>query len=404
MIISRFASTTRPFIRSITHEAVIVAASRTPTGSFSGALKSLTAPQLGVVALKHALESKKIDPAIVEEIYFGNVVQAGVGQAPARQVALAAGLKSSSDATTINKVCASGMKSIMLAAQAIRSGDRTVVAAGGAESMSNAPFLLPRQNPVFGQFTTKDALELDGLWDVYNQFAMGNCGEHAAERHGISRQDQDAHAIESYKRSDRAWKSGAFDAEIAPVTVPGKKGDTIVREDEEYKRVIYEKIPSLRSAFKKDGTITPANSSPLSDGASALILMSAEKAQQLGLTPLAKIISWADAGVDPIHFPEAPTVALPKALEKANLTVNDISLFEINEAFSVVVRITEKVLGIDPAKVNVNGGAVSLGHALGNSGSRIVVSLVHALKSGQYGAAGICNGGGGASALVIQRL
>jgi len=296
------------------------------------------------------------------------------------------------------------MKSIMLAAQAIRSGDRTVVAAGGTESMSNAPFLLPRQNPVFGQFITKDALELDGLWDVYNQFAMGNCGEHAAEKHGISRQDQDAHAIESYKRSERAWKSGAFNAEIAPVTVPGKKGDTIVREDEEYKRVIYEKVPSLRSAFKKDGTITPANSSPLSDGASALILMSAEKAQQLGLTPLAKIISWADAGVDPIHFPEAPTLALPKALEKANLTVNDISLFEINEAFSVVVRITEKVLGIDPAKINVNGGAVSLGHALGNSGSRIVVSLVHALKSGQYGAAGICNGGGGASALVIQRL
>jgi len=386
------------------HEAVIVAASRTPTGSFSGALKSLTATQLGVVALKHALESKKIDPAIVEEIYFGNVVQAGVGQAPARQVALAAGLKSSSDATTINKVCASGMKSIMLAAQAIRSGDRTVVAAGGTESMSNAPFLLPRQNPVFGQFTTKDALELDGLWDVYNQFAMGNCGEHAAERHGISRQDQDAHAIESYKRSEKAWKSGAFDAEIAPVTVPGKKGDTIVREDEEYKRVIYEKVPSLRSAFKKDGSITPANSSPLSDGASALILMSAERAQQLGLTPLAKVISWADAGVDPIHFPEAPTLALPKALEKANLTINDISLFEINEAFSVVVRITEKVLGIDPAKINVNGGAVSLGHALGNSGSRIVVSLVHALKSGEYGAAGICNGGGGASALVIQRL
>jgi len=354
--------------------------------------------------LKHALQSKQIDPTIVEELYFGNVVQAGVGQAPARQVAIASGLKTSSDATTINKVCASGMKSIMLAAQAIKSGDRTVVAAGGMESMSNAPFLLPRHNPLFGQFTTRDALETDGLWDVYNQFAMGNCGEHSAVKHEITRQDQDAHAIESYKRSERAWKSGAFDAEIAPVTVPGKKGDTIVKEDEEYKRIIYERVPSLRSAFKKDGSITAANSSPLSDGASALILMSAEKAQELGLKPLAKVISWADAGVDPIDFPEAPTVALPIALKRANLNVDDISLFEINEAFSVVVKITEKVLGIDSAKINVNGGAVSLGHAIGNSGARIIVSLTHALKPGQYGAAGICNGGGGSSALVIQRL
>ncbi|KAF8639820.1 hypothetical protein AX17_001077 [Amanita inopinata Kibby_2008] len=359
MLLPRFASTSRPFLpafaRSMAHEAVIVAASRTPTGSFNGALKSLTATQLGTVALKHALQSKQIDPALIEEVYLGNVVQAGVGQAPARQVALAAGLKSTSDATTINKVCASGMKSIMFAAQAIRSGDRSVVAAGGMESMSNAPFLLPRQNPVFGQFTTRDALENDGLWDVYNKFAMGNCGEHSSVKHGISRQDQDAHAIESYKRADNAWKIGAFDAEIAPVTISGKKGDTIVREDEEYKRIIYEKVPSLRSAFKKDGSITAANSSPLSDGASALILMSAEKAKELGLAPLAKVISWADAGVEPIDFPEAPTFALPKALEKANLGIEDISLFEVNEAFSVVVRITEKVLKIDPAKINVNG-------------------------------------------------
>ncbi|KAF8627171.1 hypothetical protein AX15_004490 [Amanita polypyramis BW_CC] len=397
-------STFTSFVRSMAHQTVIVAASRTPTGSFNGALKSLTAPQLGTVALKHALESKQIDPAIIEEVYFGNVVQAGVGQAPARQVALAAGIRSSSDATTINKVCASGIKSVMLAAQAIRSGDRSVVAAGGMESMSNAPFLLPRQNPVFGQFTTRDSLESDGLWDVYNKFAMGNCGEHSAVKHGISREDQDAHAVESYKRSERAWKSGAFDAEIAPVTVPGKKGDTIVREDEEYKRIIYEKVPTLRSAFKKDGTITAANSSPLSDGASALILMSSEKAKELGLTPLANVLSWADAGVDPIDFPEAPTVAVPRALEKANLTINDISLFEINEAFSVVIRIAEKVLNIDPAKINVNGGAVALGHAIGNSGARIVVSLVHALKPGQYGVAGVCNGGGGASAVVVQRL
>ncbi|KAF9469126.1 peroxisomal 3-ketoacyl-CoA-thiolase [Collybia nuda] len=412
MLLSRFASTSRtspltlvPFLtRSMAHEAVIVSASRTPVGSFNGPLKGFTATQLGTIALKHALESKQIDPAVVEEVYFGNVVQAGVGQSPARQVALGAGLKTSSDATTINKVCSSGMKSIILAAQSIRSGDRSVVAAGGMESMSNAPFLIPRQNPTFGKFQTIDALENDGLWDVYNNVPMGNCGESAAEKHNISREAQDAHAIESYKRAERAWKSGAFDAEIVPVTVKGKKGDTVVREDDEYKRVIFDKIPTLRSAFKQGGSITAANSSPLSDGASALILMSAERAKELGLKPLAKVISYADGGVDPIDFPIAPTVAIPKALKKANLTIDDISLFEVNEAFSVVVRIVEKVMNIDPAKINVNGGAVALGHAIGNSGSRIVVSLTHALKTGEYGVAGICNGGGGGSALVIQKL
>ncbi|KAF5393733.1 hypothetical protein D9757_000098 [Collybiopsis confluens] len=390
--------------RTMVTEAVIVAASRTPTGSINGSLKSFTAPQLGSHALKHALASNNIDPTIVEEIYFGNVVQAGVGQSPARQVALASGMLTRSDATTVNKVCASGMKSIMFASQSIQLGQASIVAAGGMESMSNAPFLLPRQNPVFGKFTTTDSLEFDGLWDTYNNQAMGCCGESAAEKCNISRQDQDAHAIESYKRAERAWSSGAFDAEIAPITVKGKKGDTVVREDEEYKRIIYDKVPSLRSAFKQGGSITAANSSPLNDGASALILMSAEKAKELGITPLAKVISYADAGVDPIDFPIAPTIALPKALERANLTVDDISLFEINEAFSVVVRIAEQVLKIDPAKINVNGGAVALGHAIGSSGSRIVVSLVHALKSGQYGAAGVCNGGGAASAIIIQKL
>ncbi|TEB30186.1 peroxisomal 3-ketoacyl-CoA-thiolase [Coprinellus micaceus] len=408
MLLSRLVSSSRlstPFLaRAMSNEVVIVSAARTPVGSINGSLKTLTAPQLGTIALKHALESKNIDPAVVEEVYFGNVVQAGVGQSPARQVALSSGLKSSSDATTINKVCASGMKAVILAAQSIKLGERSVVAAGGMESMSNAPFLLPRANPAFGKFTTRDSLEADGLWDVYNNFAMGNCGEHSAEKHGITRESQDNHAIESYKRSARAWQEGAFDAEVVPVTIKGKKGDTVVREDEEYKRVIFEKVPTLRSAFKKDGSITPANSSPLSDGASALILMSADKAKELNLTPLAKVVSWADAGVEPIDFPEAPTVALPQALEKANLTVADISLFEVNEAFSVVVRIAEKVNQLDPAKVNINGGAVSLGHAIGNSGSRIIVSLVHALKSGQYGAAGICNGGGAASAIVIQKL
>ncbi|KAJ7179917.1 peroxisomal 3-ketoacyl-CoA-thiolase [Mycena crocata] len=390
--------------RTMVHEVVIVSASRTPVGSLNGSLKSFTATQLGTAALKHALSSKNIDPALVEELYFGNVVQAGVGQSPARQVALNAGMSVSSDATTINKVCASGMKSIMLAAQSIQLGQRSVVAAGGMESMSNAPFLIPRQNPAFGKFTAIDSLENDGLWDVYNNQAMGCCAESAAEKHSITREALDEHAIESYKRAERAWQSGAFTAEIAPLTVKGKKGDTIVKEDEEYKRVIFDKVPSLKSAFKQGGIITAANSSTLNDGASALVLMSAEKAKELGLTPLAKVISYADAGVEPVDFPIAPTVALPKALERANLTVKDIALFEINEAFSAVVRIAEKVLSIDPAKINVNGGGVALGHPIGSSGSRIVVSLVHALKSGEYGAAGICNGGGAASALVIQKL
>ncbi|KIM68606.1 hypothetical protein SCLCIDRAFT_1208799 [Scleroderma citrinum Foug A] len=388
----------------MTHEAVIVAASRTPVGSLYGALKSLTAPQLGSVALKHALEKSKVDPAVVEEIYFGNVVQAGVGQSPARQVALAAGMKPSSDATTINKVCASGLKSIMLAAQSIESGYKSVVAAGGMESMSNAPFLLPRTNPLYGKFEAKDSVECDGLWDVYNNFAMGNCAETTAEKYEITRESLDSHAIESYKRSERAWKEGVFNNEIAPVVIKGKKGDTIVKEDEEYKKVIFDKVPTLKSAFKSGGVITAANSSNLNDGASALILMSAEKAKELNIKPLARVVSYADSGVEPIDFPVAPTVALPQALKRANLTVSDIARFEINEAFSVVVRVAEKVLQIDPAKVNVDGGAVALGHAIGNSGSRIIVSMVHGLKSGEYGAAGICNGGGAASALVIQKL
>ncbi|KDQ64846.1 hypothetical protein JAAARDRAFT_28492 [Jaapia argillacea MUCL 33604] len=417
MLAARLTNSSRPNSRSFVpslaramsfsapHEVVIVAASRTPVGSFNGSLKTFTAPQLGVVALKHAFEQSKVDPAVVEEIYFGNVVQAGVGQSPARQVALGAGMKSSSDATTINKVCASGMKAIMLAAQSISTGYKSVVAAGGMESMSNAPFLLPRHNPQFGKFTTRDSLENDGLWDVYHDFAMGHCAEHAATKHGITRESMDSHAVESYQRAAKAWQTGAFDKEIAPVTIKGKKGDTIVKEDEEYKKVIFEKIPSLNPVFKKQGgTITAANSSNINDGASALILMSTEKAKELGIKPLAKIVSYADAGVDPIDFPEAPVHAIPKALAAANLTVKDISIFEINEAFSAVVRIAEKVLNVAPEKINPNGGAVALGHAIGNSGSRIIVSLVHTLKAGEYGAAGICNGGGAASALVIQKL
>jgi len=385
-------------------EAVIVAASRTPVGSFNGTLKSLTATELGTVALKHAFDKYNVPPEEVEEIFFGNVVQAGVGQSPARQVALASGMKHRSDATTVNKVCASGMKSIMFAAQSIFSGYRDVVAAGGMESMSNAPFLLPRQNPTFGKFTTKDSLETDGLWDVYNNFGMGNCGEAAATKFKITRESQDAHAVESYKRAARAWAGGAFDAEIAPVTVKGKKGDTIVKEDEEFKRVIFEKVPTLKPSFKKDGSITAANSSPISDGASALVLTSAEKAKDLGLKPLARIISFSDVGVNPIDFPEAPTLAIPIALKSAGLEIKDIARFEINEAFSVVVRIAEQALGVSYDKINIDGGAVALGHPIGSSGSRIVVSLVHALKSGEFGVAGICNGGGAASAIIIQKL
>ncbi|KAI0321879.1 thiolase [Amylostereum chailletii] len=415
MLGTRLASSSRStisslprFIRTMSsapHEVVIVAAARTPVGSLNGALKTLTAPQLGVIALKRAFEQSKVDPTAVEEIYFGNVIQAGVGQSPARQVALGSGMSTSSDATTINKVCASGMKAVILASQSISSGYKSVVVAGGMESMSNAPFLIPRTNPAFGKFEAKDSMENDGLSDAYDKSSMGICAELCVEKYDISRESQDQHAIESYKRAEAAWKTGAFDAEIAPVTVKGKKGDVVVREDEEYKRVVYEKIPTLNPAFKKvNGTVTPANSSSLNDGASALILMSAEKAKELGVKPLAKVISYSDAGVEPKYFPEAPTKALPVALEKANLTVQDIARFEINEAFSVVVRIAEKVMGIDPAKINVNGGAVALGHPIGNSGSRIIVSLIHGLKAGEYGAAGICNGGGAASAIVIQKL
>ncbi|KAF8517834.1 thiolase [Gautieria morchelliformis] len=387
------------------NDVVIVAASRTPVGSFNGALKSLTAPQLGVMALKHALNTSKVAASEIEEVLFGNVIQAGVGQSPARQVALGAGLKESTDATTINKVCASGMKAVMFAAQSIQLGHKSVVAAGGMESMSNAPFLLQRTPPPYGHYQAKDSLINDGLWDVYNNVHMGNCAESAAKKHAISREDQDAHAIESYRRAERAWKSGAFDAEIAEVTVTSKKGDVVVREDEEYKNIKYDKVPTLKPTFQKEnGTVTPANSSPLNDGASALILMSSAKAAELGVKPLARIVSYADAAMAPIDFPIAPTIALPLALEKAGLKASDISLFEINEAFSMVVRVAEKVLQLDPTKINVNGGAVSLGHAIGNSGSRIIVSLVHALRQGQYGAAGICNGGGAASAIVIQKL
>ncbi|KAG8889617.1 erg10, acetyl-CoA C-acetyltransferase [Tulasnella sp. 403] len=387
------------------NEVVIVSAARTPVGSFQGALKSVSAVQLGTVAAKKALENVQLDPKLVEEVYFGNVISAGLGQSPARQLALAAGCPESTEATTINKVCASGMKAITLAAQSLQLGHRSIMMAGGFESMSNTPYLTPRINPSFGHMQATDSLINDGLWDVYNNFHMGHCAENTAQKYGLTREDADAHAIASYQRAAKAWAAGAFDAEIAPVSIKDRKGETVVKEDEEYKNVKFDKIPTLKPAFKKDGGIvTAANASNLNDGGSAVVLMTAAKAQELGIKPLAKIVSYADAAIAPIDFPTAPTVAMPLALEKAGLKVEDIALWEVNEAFSVVIRATEKILGISPDKINVNGGAVALGHAIGNSGCRIVVSLIHALKSGEYGAAGICNGGGGASAIVVQRL
>ncbi|OZJ03986.1 Acetyl-CoA acetyltransferase [Bifiguratus adelaidae] len=379
-------------------EVVIVSAARTPVGCFNGALKKLTAPQLGATAVKASVSRAGLTPDQIEEVYMGQVLQAGVGQAPARQVVIGSGMPESTEATTINKVCASGMKAITLAAQNLQLGQRDIMVAGGMESMSNTPFYVQR-GIQYGDQKLNDAIIKDGLWDVYNQIHMGMCAENTAANYNISREAQDEHAISSYKRAAEAWKNGVFDAEIAPVTIKEKKGDVVVKEDEEYKNVKFDKISGLNPVFKKDGTVTAANASTLNDGASALVLMTREKANELGVKPLAKIISYADAACAPIDFTIAPSKAAPLALQKAGLDIKDISLFEFNEAFSVVARI----LGLDPSKVNIAGGAVALGHPIGSSGSRIVVTLTHLLKSGQFGLAAICNGGGAASALIIQR-
>lgn len=382
----------------------IVSASRTPIGSFQGALSTLPATKLGSIVVKHALDKAGVEGKEVDEVYFGQVIQAGGGQSPARQVALGAGIPNTTDATTINKVCASGMKSIMLAAQSLTLGTNQCMVAGGMESMSLAPFLTPRKPPAFGAMTSADSLQVDGLVDVYNQCAMGLCAESTSEKHSITREELDDHAIESYRRVERAYAAGEFEAEICPVAVPGRKGETIVKEDEEYKKVMYEKVRGLKSAFKKEGKITPANSSSLNDGASAVVLMTEEKVKELGVKPLAKILAYADAAADPMDFPTAPTLAIPKALKQANITQDQVDLFELNEAFSVVVKAAEKIMGVDGEKINVKGGAVALGHPIGSSGCRIVVTLVHALKAGQIGVAGVCNGGGAASAMVVERL
>jgi acetyl-CoA C-acetyltransferase len=386
----------------------IVSAVRTPIGAFLGGLSSIPATQLGATAIKGALEKANLDPTLVNEVFMGNVLQAGVGQAPARQAALGAGLPNSVPCTTVNKVCASGMKAIMLGAQSILAGDNHIVVAGGMENMSQTPHYIDGRNGTkFGNITLLDGITKDGLLDVYSKVPMGNCAELCATKYEITREQQDEFAINSYKRAAAAWQAGRFNDEVVGVSVPQRKGDPIViTEDEEYKNVFLDKIPGLRPAFDKDGTITAANASTLNDGASALILASEEAVAKYGLKPLAKIVSYADAAQEPEWFTTAPSLAVPKALEKANLSIANIDYWELNQAFSVVGLANMKILGLDPAKVDVNGGAVALGHPLGNSGSRVIVTLLHVLKqnNAQLGAAAICNGGGGASAMIIESL
>lgn len=390
-------------------EVYIVSAVRTPIGSFNGVLSSVPAGKLGAAAIKGAVDKIKLDPKEVDEVLMGCVLQGNLGQAPARQAAKFAGLPDTVHCTTVNKVCASGMKSVMLAAQSIKLGDTGVVVAGGMENMSAVPYYLDgaRNGYRLGNSVVIDGLVKDGLTDVYNQNHMGNSAELCAKECKISREDQDAYAIESYKRSQAAWADSRFNEEIVGVEVPQKKGDPlVVKEDEEYKQVKFDKIPELRPVFQKDGTVTAANASTLNDGAAALVLMSKERMEKLGLKPLAKIIGYADAEQAPEWFTTSPAKAMPRAVEKAGLKMTDIDYFEINEAFSVVSIANNRLMNLDPAKVNVNGGAVSLGHPLGASGARIIVTLLHVLKqkNARYGAAGICNGGGGASAIVIENI
>ena len=384
----------------------IVSAVRTPMGSFQGALSNVPATQLGAVAIKGALSAGSIDPNVVDEVFMGHVLQAGAGQAPARQAAMGAGLGQNVPCTTINKVCSSGMKAVALAAQAIQAGDAHVVVAGGMENMSMVPHYLDgRKGAKFGNIQVKDGMILDGLTDVYNATHMGNCAELCAKEKNITREEQDGFAVESYRRATSAWEAGKFDAEVVPVAVPQRRGDDIVVDrDEEFTNVRLDKIPTLRPAFDREGTVTAANASTLNDGASALVLASEAAVTQHGLQPLAKILATADAAQAPEWFTTAPSLALPKALSKAGLSNDDIDLWELNEAFSVVGIANNRELSLDPEVVNVHGGAVALGHPLGSSGSRIVVTLIHALRDQNKtkGAAGICNGGGGASALVLE--
>ena len=390
-------------------EVYIISAVRTPLGSFGGALAGISATKLGAIAIKGALAKAGLDGKEVQEVYMGSVLQANLGQAPARQAAMFAGLPTTVQCTTINKVCASGMKAISIGAQSIICGDADVVVAGGMENMSQVPFYSEnmRWGNKYGNVTLTDGLAKDGLIDVYHNYPMGNASDLCAKECNISREEQDAFAIESYKRSQAAWAAGKFNDEIVPVEIPQRKGDPIImKEDEEYKNVRFDKIPELKGAFSKDGTATAANSSTMNDGAAALVLMSKEKAEQLGLKPIAILKGYADAEHAPEWFTTAPSIAVPKAVAKAGLTLADINFFELNEAFSTVGIVNMQKMKLDATKVNVNGGAVSLGHPLGCSGARIVVTLIHVLKqnNAKYGAAGICNGGGGASAVVVESV
>lgn len=388
-------------------EVVIVSAVRTPIGSFMGGLSTIPAPKLGAIAIEGALKKIDLSPDVVDEVLMGNVVQAGTGQAPARQAAIFAGIPNNVPCTTINKVCASGMKAVMQGAQAIALGDADIVVAGGMENMSLIPhYIHMRTGTKFGPSTLIDGMQKDGLVDAYDQNAMGVCADACATKYEFSREDQDAYAIQSYKRSSEAWENGKFDNEVIPVAVPQRRGEPkMVTKDEEYSNVFIDKIPNLRPAFSKEGTVTAANASTINDGAAALVLMSKEKAVELNLTPLATIKSYADAAHEPEWFTTAPAKALPKALAKANLKLEEIDFFEFNEAFSVVGLANMKILGLNDKNVNVNGGAVSLGHPLGCSGARILITLLNVLEqnNAKLGAAAICNGGGGASAIIVER-
>ncbi|MBY5950387.1 acetyl-CoA C-acyltransferase [Algoriphagus marincola] len=390
-------------------EVYIVSAVRTPLGSFGGKLSGLTAVELGTTAIKGALEKSGVKAEAVQEVFMGNVISANLGQAPARQAAIGAGIGYQVPCTTVNKVCASGMKSVMFGAQSIMLGINDVVVAGGMESMSNVPFYVPkaRFGYKYGNAEFVDGLVKDGLFEVYYKFPMGNCADNTAKEMNISREEQDAYAIQSYQRAADAWAKGYFKDEVIPVEMKGRKGETIlIDEDEEYKNVMFEKIPSLRPVFDKEGTVTAANASTMNDGASALVLVSKEKADELGLKPLAKIRGFADAATDPLWFTTAPALAIPKAIQHAGISADEVDFYEINEAFSAVALANQKELKLDPAKLNVYGGAVSLGHPLGASGARIISTLNSVLhqQSGSIGVAGICNGGGGASAMVIEKL
>ncbi|GAO16007.1 uncharacterized protein UV8b_04449 [Ustilaginoidea virens] len=407
--------TARPFstgatLRKELQDAYILSASRTPTAKFNGSFLSVPAPRLGAAAIKSAVEKSKVPVEKITDVYMGNVLQGSVGQAPARQAAIFAGLPESVEATTINKVCASGLKAVAMAAQNIQMGLAQAQVAGGMENMSQVPLYLPRASglPAFGHVRMEDGLIKDGLTDVYQQFHMGNCAENTVKKHGISREEQDAYAIQSYERAQKAWASKAFADEIVPVTVPGRRGDTVVDTDEGYLDVKFDKVPTLKPAFVRDGsgTVTAANASTLNDGASALVLGSKAVAQQYGSGSrvLAKICSYADAAMAPVDFPVAPAKAVPIALERAGISKEQVAVWEFNEAFAAVILANQKILGLEGAKVNPLGGAISLGHALGSSGSRILTTLLHQLKPGEYGVAAICNGGGAATAMVVQRV